>query len=507
MNLASLIVGVARRQPDAPAVTAGSVTRSYGAFADRSLRLAASLRGCGLVDGDRVVLFMENCGEYLEVLVACWAAGFVAVPVNAKLHQREVAHVVADAGARALFTTPGTIAAGRAAAQDGEVFVVCAGSDAYEALMAPAPMEPVAREASDDAWIFYTSGTTGKPKGAVLTHRNLLFMSQVYLSDIDALSERDTQLHTAPMSHGSGLYALPHLLKGSHQVVFPGFDIEQIEAAFQRYDQITMFAVPTTLTRLVSAWQGRDIPLERLKTIYYGGAPMYLADLRRALDLFGPRLYQLFGQGESPMTITGLDQRQHRLDGSAEAERLLASCGYPRTGVAVRVVDAQGRDMPVGEVGEVITRSDGVMKGYWNNSKANADALRDGWLHTGDLGSLAADGLLSLTDRSKDLIISGGTNIYPREIEEALLTHPDVVETAVIGAPDREWGEHVVAFVVTRAGATADPAELDRICLEQIARFKRPKHYRFVTALPKSGYGKILKTELRKALLAEEPSS
>jgi acyl-CoA synthetase (AMP-forming)/AMP-acid ligase II len=364
-------------------------------------------------------------------------------------------------------------------------------------------LAPVARDPSDLAWLFYTSGTTGRPKGAMLSHRNLLFMSHAYHADIDMLGPLDTKLHAGPMSHASGLYALPHLLRGGHQVVFAGFDIAQIEDALARYDRITMFAVPTTLTRLVAAWQGRDLPLQHLKTIYYGGAPMYVADLKRAIDLFGPRLFQLFGQGESPMTITGLEQRLHRNDGSAETARLLASCGYARTGVGVAIVGADGKPLPAGEVGEVITRSDCVMKGYWNNAKANADALRDGWLHTGDLGSMAEDGLLTLTDRSKDLIISGGTNIYPREIEEVLLTHDDIVEAAVIGAPDREWGEHVVAFVVMRPGTTVTLAELDRLCLDQLARFKRPKHYRFVDALPKSGYGKILKTELRKLLPVE----
>ena len=508
MNLATLIVGVALRQPQAPAVTCRGVTRSYAEFIDRSLRLAAGLRASGLSHGDRVVLFMENCGEYLDVLVACWAAGLVAVPVNAKLHHREVAHIAADSGAVAMFTTPGVAEAAQAAASDAGVgLVVCSGTDRYQQMLPAEGMHPVARDPSDLAWLFYTSGTTGRPKGAMLTHRNLLFMSHAYLADVDMLGPDDTKFHLAPMSHGSGLYALPHLLKGGHQVVFSGFDIPEIEASLLFYDKVTMFAVPTTLTRLVAAWQGRDVPLHRLKTIYYGGAPMYVADLKRALDLFGPRLYQIFGQGESPMTITGLSQRQHRNDGSSESNRLLASCGYARTGVDVQVVDSDGKPLPAGEVGEVITRSDCVMEGYWNNPKANADALRDGWLYTGDLGALAADGLLSLTDRSKDMIISGGTNIYPREIEEVLLTHPDIVEAAVIGAPDREWGEHVVAFVVMRSGTTKNSAELDRLCQDQIARFKRPKHYRFVEALPKSGYGKVLKTELRKALLLESSST
>ena len=218
-----------------------------------------------------------------------------------------------------------------------------------------------------------------------------------------------------------------------------------------------------------------------------------------ALDIFGPRLYQLYGQGESPMTITGLAQRLHERDHPNWCDRL-ASCGYARSGVLVRVVDDQDRDLPAGEIGEVITKSDCVMDGYWQNPAANAETLRGGWLHTGDLGSMNADGLLTLRDRSKDMVISGGSNIYPREIEEVLLRHPDVVEASVVGRSHPDWGEEVVAFIVARRGAVVAAAELDRLCLDHIARFKRPRDYRFVEALPKNNYGKVLKTELRRLL-------
>jgi acyl-CoA synthetase (AMP-forming)/AMP-acid ligase II len=227
---------------------------------------------------------------------------------------------------------------------------------------------------------------------------------------------------------------------------------------------------------------------------------MYVADCVRAIELFGPRLYQLFGQGESPMTIAGLPQACHVPDGTARFLERLASCGYARTGVEVRVVDEDDRDVPVGEAGEIITRSDCVMAGYWQNANASAKTLRNGWLHTGDVGSLDEEGFLTLRDRSKDLIISGGSNIYPREIEEVLLKHPAVAECSVVGRPHPEWGEEVVAFVVLRADATATAPDLDALCLENIARFKRPKAYRFVAALPKNNYGKVLKTELRKSL-------
>jgi len=241
-----------------------------------------------------------------------------------------------------------------------------------------------------------------------------------------------------------------------------------------------------------------------LKTLYYGGGPMYVADLERALALLGPKLFQLFGQGESPMTITGLSRRHHADSAHPRFRERLGSCGIARTGVAFRVVDEEDRDLPPGEVGEVITRSDCVMKGYWRNPEATAQTLRGGWLHTGDLGSVDADGFLTLRDRSKDMIISGGSNIYPREIEEVLLRDPAVLECSVIGRPHADWGEEVVAFVVPAPGREVEIPALERLCLDNIARYKRPKEWRVVPGLPKNNYGKVLKTELRQMLAAEE---
>jgi acyl-CoA synthetase (AMP-forming)/AMP-acid ligase II len=251
------------------------------------------------------------------------------------------------------------------------------------------------------------------------------------------------------------------------------------------------------VTRLVARCVGRTLRAENLKCLVYGGAPMYVADLEKALAVFGPRLYQLFGQGESPMSITGLPKHLHQASDSQQRLARLGSVGYARTGVEVRVVDADGRPLPVGEVGEIITRSDGVMLGYWNNPIATQESIRDGWLYTGDLGALQADGLLVLHDRSKDLIISGGSNIYPREIEEVLLRDPRVLECAVIGRHDADWGEVPVAFVVAQAGVAIASEELDALLFDNLARFKRPKHYLFVDELPKNNYGKVLKTSLR----------
>lgn len=504
-NFAQYLFNRARSQPRAPAVSFNGLTHDFGTLAERTRRLAGAMRAeLGLKSADRVVLCMENRGEFLELLFACWTAGLCAVPVNAKLHPKEVSHIVRDCGARAVFTSDALVEglAGELGSLAPAPYVGVAGSVAYTRLLAAAPIDCVDCTLTDTAWIFYTSGTTGHPKGAMLSHRNLTFMSMAYHADIDRIEPGHVKLHAAPLSHGSGLYALPHLLAGGHQVVHAGFEPQDVLDAFESLREVTLFAAPTMVTRLLQA-SGTGARYPGLRTLYYGGAPMYVSDLVRALDVFGPRLAQLFGQGESPMTITVLSRQDHEGDRSASHLERLGSCGLARTGVEVRIVDDAGRPLPDGEIGEVVTRSDCVMSGYWNNPQATSKALRDGWLWTGDVGSMDEHGYLTLRDRSKDMIISGGTNIYPREIEEVLLRHPAILECSVVGQPHADWGEEVVAFVVTRDGQSVSTRELDDLCLANIARFKRPKHYHFKSALPKNNYGKVLKTELRRELAKE----
>ena len=508
MNIAACLLGRARNVPDAPALSFGTRTLSFGAFAERIRCLAGGLRArLALAPGDRILIWMENRPEFLETLFASWVAGLVAVPVNAKLHAREAAYIARDCDAAAIVTgealVEGLMAALAEAADDqarpAPPAVVVAASAEYERLAGSAPIDCAETQPTDPAWIFYTSGTTGRPKGAMLTHRNLLAMSLIYYADIERVAPGHTKLHAAPLSHATGIYSLPHLFGGGHQVVLPAFEPDAVLDALERHRDVTLFAAPTMVTRLVQS-AGASVRVPGLRTLYYGGGPMYVADLQRALDCFGPRLWQLYGQGESPMTLTGLSKRDHQGDGGAEHLARLASCGVARTGVEVRVVDGEGRESRIGEAGEVIARGDTVMAGYWRNPQATAATLRDGWLWTGDVGALDARGYLTLHDRSKDLIISGGSNIYPREIEEVLLRHPAVLECSVVGRPHPDWGEEVVAFLVPRPQATIAEEELDALCLAHIARFKRPREYRVLPALPKNNYGKILKTELRRRL-------
>ena len=339
-----------------------------------------------------------------------------------------------------------------------------------------------------------------------LTHRNLVSQTMNYFCDVDAIGERDCIIHSAPMSHASGCYALPHVARGAAQVIpeSGGFHPEEIIDLLDTHAGASFFFAPTMIVRLLESPRIGSANLDHLKTIIYGGGPMYVEDTRRALDLLGPKLVQIYGQGEAPMTITGLARELHLDTGHPRYLERLGSVGTARTDVEVRIVGPDDKPLPPGETGEVILRGDVVMKGYWNNPEATREALRGGWLHTGDLGAMDEDGFITLKDRSKDMIISGGTNIYPREIEEVLLRHPEVLEVSVVGRPHPEWGEEVVAFVVAATpGARVPEPELDALCLEHIARFKRPRDYRFIETLPKNNYGKVLKTELRARLAAE----
>lgn len=493
MNIAHLLHAAARAFPDRPAISVGQDTVvTYRRFVERVARLAASLRQrCGEKPGARVAVIAANCPEYIEVMWAAWHAGLCIVPVNAKLHPKEVAFILENCDTSLCFVHEG----------DYRNSVVL-GSREYAAFLDAAPIACQEVASADPAWLFYTSGTTGKPKGATLTHHNLLQMSLRNYADIGEVGAEDCILHVAPLSHASGLFSLFHAAKGSNQVIpeSRGFREDEVAGLVDHYRNCLLFLAPTMLNRFVGHAGTARMRTENLKTLIYGGAPMYLEDLKRALARLGPCLWQGYGQGETPNTICYLSKEWHARTDHPHYDPILSSVGIPRTGIQVRVVDGEDRMLPPGEIGEVIVRSEVTMSGYWGNPEASATALKGGWLHTGDLGTFDEHGFLTLKDRSKDVIISGGSNIYPREVEEVLMQYDGVLEASVIGRPSKEWGEEVVAFVVKKPGAAVEKADLDGLCLRNIARFKRPKAYFFIDALPKSNYGKILKNELRERI-------
>lgn len=493
MNIANWLYQTALSWPDRPALFAGEICiRSYRQFAAAAVSRAhaiAAIHGVGA--GDRVAIFMKNAPEYLELMHAIWWLGAVVVPINHKLHPNEALWIAEQSGAKIIFTEKGKELGTQALVRE----VTTGAAPDLSAPLVP----PLASGADDLAWLFYTSGTTGRPKGAMLSHENLRTMTMCYALDVDHSSADDTMLYAAPVSHGAGLYMFVAIRAGAAHLVpsSRGFDSDEIISLARSRGNLVFFAAPTMVKRLVAAARAQGFEGTGIRTIIYGGGPMYQADIEEALDVFGPRFVQIYGQGETPMTISVLPRDLVADTSNPRCHERRASVGFAQACVSLRILGPNGETLRSGETGEIAVKSPTVMLGYWHNPQATAETIRDGWLLTGDLGHIDEDGFLYLTDRSKDVIISGGTNIYPREVEEVLVRHPAVFEAAVIGEPEPEWGEQVVAFVVLRHGMECSAAELDTFCRNEIAAFKRPKHYRFVSDLPKNSYGKVLKSHLR----------
>jgi long-chain acyl-CoA synthetase len=510
VNLATHLQRIAQAYPEQPAIAHGAALAfTYAEMADRASRLAnGMLSQYRLKPGDRVMLVAENNIHYPEILYACWWAGLLVVPVNARLHSDEFCYIFANAGSRLSFCSAALQDATQAACEQSGAAQVVIDSPSHTALLdhPPIPIKPLEQDAP--AWLFYTSGTTGRPKGATLSHGNLMAMACSYFADVDSISRGDAILHAGPMSHGSGLYAIPHVIAGGLQVVpeSGGFRPDEIATLLEHWPNCSLFAAPTSLMRLVRQISRRP---KGLKTLIYGGGPMYAADAQRCQSVLGDALVQIYGQGETPMTITCLRREDLADLHNPEWRNRIGSVGRANTAVSIRLVDEQGREVPTGDIGEVTVHGPTVMLGYWRNQAATQQAIRDGWLYTGDVGCLDSSGYLTLKDRIKDVIISGGMNIYPREVEEILLSHPGVREASVIGREDSEWGECVVAYVVGDDDSDSFRASLDRHCLAHLARFKRPKQYLLVNALPKNNYGKVLKTALRardRSRSSQQPS-
>ncbi|WP_341234635.1 AMP-binding protein [uncultured Sulfitobacter sp.] len=495
MNLADWLARSAQAGGERPALFLGETqVANYAEFDAGARAVAGWLQAQGIKPGDRVAIFMKNTPEYLILFYGTWYAGAAVVPINAKLHGREADYILDDSGATLVFASPDLTDGLR---QDHHVVV--APSDAYRAILAAVPVDAVADRGADDlAWLFYTSGTTGKPKGVIITHGMGLSMALCYGVDVDQVSGADTALYAAPLSHGAGLYNLMHVQAGARHVcpASGGFDVPEILDLAEHFGRVHMFAAPTMVKRLTDGARALGRSGGGLRTIVYAGGPMYTADIIDAVDHFGPVFVQIYGQGECPMGITALPRacvadREH-----PNWRDRLGSVGRAQAAVEVRIGDAGGTPVAHGVAGEIMVRGQTVMPGYWNNPGATEATLKDGWLMTGDVGMMDDEGFVTLQDRSKDVIITGGSNVYPREVEEVLLEHAGIIEASVIGRAHAEWGEEVVAFIVGQV----PEAELDALCLNRIARFKRPKTYIRVESLPKNNYGKVLKTELRALL-------
>jgi acyl-CoA synthetase (AMP-forming)/AMP-acid ligase II len=512
MFVASLVRSAANRWRSRVAVVDGARTIRYDELHDRVARLANALTGLGLRPGDRLLDVQANSHTYLESDLACAVAGVVRVPVNVRLTLEEWSYIAANSGARALIF--GEAFAERAAALVAtSAFDVCirVGAEGpgldYELVLADGSRRLPERRpsAQEVVSLNYSSGTTGRPKGCIRTAANRFVSMSDMLTTLygGALTADDVFLHAGPMTHASGLFVLPHLAVGASQVLLDHFDAERVRDMLLASPITGTILVPTMLERLLATLSDEARPGEfaSLKRLAYAGAPMAPDRILAAHERLPGRLTQFYGLVEAIPPITVLPPEEH------DSERLRSSAGSPPPGVDLQVLDETGQVCAPGETGELVVGGLHVMGGYWADDEATLKTLDDGWLHTGDLAFLDEEGHVFLVDRKGDMIITGGYNVMPREIENVLAELSGVAEVAVVGIPDPMWGQAVTAFVVASAGVELDADALYSHCAQRLSSFKKPKRIEIVDELPKSSTGKISRSTLRRSDAARQPST
>jgi fatty-acyl-CoA synthase len=461
----------------------------------------------GVRHGDRVLLHARNSNAVLETMFASWMIGATWVPTNFRLTPPEVAYLAQSSGAAVqIFDTafPEHAKAARAENPSCRLELSIGGDGDTDWDTLAAHSEPIMWPADVDrdhpAWFFYTSGTTGRPKAGVLTHGQMEYVICNHLCDLmPGTNEHDVSLVVAPLSHGAGVHALPQVARGAATILLSGerLDCEEAWRLVEQHGVTNMFTVPTILTMLTRHEAVDRYDHRSLRYVIYAGSPMYRADQAHALRKLGKVLVQYFGMGEVTGNITVLPPNLHS---EIDAEMAVGSCGFPRVGMDVAILDDAGSRVAPGTTGEICVRGPGVFTGYHENPDATAKAFANNWFHTGDLGHMDAHGFVYITGRASDMYISGGSNVYPREIEEALLLHPAVAEACVVGVPHERWGESGAAVLVLEPGATASAVELLAPLDGKLAKYKWPYHFAFWPELPKSGYGKVAKRDVKRLL-------
>ena len=493
-------------RPDAPALVFEGRTFTHRECAERAFRLARALARVGVRRGDRVAVLAQNCPEYMEAYAAGELGGWTTVTINYRLAAPEIAYILADSSPKLLIAEAelmDRVAPESVAKLDHVLTFGGEGPDLdYDtALAAEDPLPPDTTVGPDDiAYLIYTSGTTGRPKGVMLSHAGQLWSAQISAIEM-AVRPTDRVAVAMPLYHvGAKNTCLTRQLRGCAIVLHRAFRPDPFFESLTRYQITETLLAPTMLNDLLDAHRCDRQTLPALSKMFYSAAPMPEQLLRRGMAALGPIFAQVYGMTESGGPGCALHPHQHILDGPPEVVRRLRSAGQPMIGCDVRCVRPDGSQCPPGEPGEIVIRSNGLMRGYWNNHAATNEAIRDGYLHTGDIGETDDEGFVFVVDRLKDMIVSGGENIYSREIENALMGHPAVLEAAVVGAPDERWGEKVVAFVVRRPGQDVSADMITEHCRDAIASYKRPREIRFIEALPKLPNGKVEKFKLRDPL-------
>ncbi|MBI5319706.1 acyl-CoA synthetase [Bradyrhizobium sp.] len=515
MNLAYLLTQNARRHGDRAGFIWGDRSFTWREIEAKVTALAAALAARGIAKGDRLLVHSKNCDEMFWSMFAAFRLGAVWVPTNFRLMPDEVAYLATASGAKGFLCHgdfPEHAEAVKAASSalaftwrigDTGAFGERTVAEAIAA-HAEARVEEAKVDYNDPCWFFFTSGTTGRSKAAVLTHGQMAFVVTNHLADLmPGTTENDASLVVAPLSHGAGVHQLVQAARGVPTILLPTekFDIAEAYRLIETHKVTNIFTVPTILKMLVEHPAADKHDHSSLRYVIYAGAPMYREDQKAALSKLGGVLVQYFGLGEVTGNITVLPPALHDPEDGPRAR--IGTCGFERTGMQVSIQDDNGHELKPFETGEICVIGPGVFAGYYDNPEANAKAFRDGWFRTGDLGHVDAEGFVYITGRASDMYISGGSNIYPREVEEKILTHPAVGEVAVLGVPDPFWGEVGVAVCVAREGAKpVSEAELAAFLAPKVPRYKMPKRFFFWEALPKSGYGKVPKRMVRDELEA-----
>ncbi len=512
MNLAELLVQAAARHPDRPAIIRGDDQLSWSELNTRVDAACWSLKHLGIEPGDKIVVQSRNCIEMFETMFVAFKLGAVWVPTNYRITPDDVAHVASVSEAKLIIYDEMFAAHADAAVKAGVKHVICIGEarpgETNYADVAQRKtqevFEPAAVEYNHPCWFFFTSGTTGKPKAAILTHGQMAFVINNHIADLmPGLNSSDASLVLAPLSHGAGVHQLiqvarcvPSILTGSDKL-----DLEEIFTLIEQHNISNMFTVPTILNALTNHPSIDHYDLSSLRHVIYAGAPMLRHHQKHALEKLGNCLVQYFGLGEVTGNITVLPSQAHTIDDDAMK---LGSCGYARTGMKIEIQDETGTALQPGITGEICVIGPAVFSGYYKNDEANKVAFRNGWFRTGDLGHLDENGYLYITGRASDMFISGGSNIYPLEIEEKIAAHPAIAEACVVGMTDEKWGEIGVAAVSLTDGSMLDYQMLKSFLKEHIADYKIPKQLIVFDELPKSGYGKITKKIVRAAIEARQ---
>lgn len=515
MNLGNLLTQVARRHPEEPGFITPSQTHTWAEINRRVDAVCTALRGKGVRKGDKILIHSRNNLPLFESAYVAFKLGAVWVPTNYRIAPPEAAYLAKSSGARVMVYDAGFEAyvdAVREASSALEIVVALgkprSGELAFDDLLktdCPQAFDAEEVDRDDPLWFFYTSGTTGYPKAGTLTHGQMAFVVTNHLADLmPGINHRSRSLVVAPLSHGAGIHAIVNTARGAASVLLGSerLDPEEAWSVVEKYKVDNMFTVPTIVKILTEHESVDRYDHSSLKFVIYAGAPMYRADQQRALKKLGRVLVQYYGLGEVTGNITVLPPDMHREEDDASDARV-GTCGFPRTGMEIAILDDNGKRLEPFETGEICVRGPAVFIGYDNNPDANKKAFKDDWFHTGDLGHVDRDGFLYVTGRSSDMYISGGSNVYPREVEEALLMHPSVQEVAVLGMPDDKWGELGVAVIVRRGAVAVSNEELLEHLAGRLAKYKWPRCFVYWDALPKSAYGKITKKDVRALLIAE----